>query len=340
VRDYGVELLDPIWVRSRSPAARAWFSIGEHPCDPAALERSARRADWILQGNAVLVGLPELMSATGRRPVVSWDGDAASRWHATYAQWLLRRDPLRAARRSLMVASARRSERQLLRSCDFVTVPGPADLAALSRSGRHGASMHIVPNVVRFGPDPDPPEVARTIRDVLFVGSAYGPTVDGLRWFLERVWPIVLRHRPHTGLTVAGHNLAKADIYPTAAAPRNVEFVGKVADLELLYRSAKVSIIPVFYGSGVPNKFLEALAANTGIVFTEYVANAVGFPGGLRHTNGVEAWGEALLEALEDPNAARVDPRVRAELLALHGPRGFDLAMRAVLASALRARGR
>jgi glycosyltransferase involved in cell wall biosynthesis len=131
-------------------------------------------------------------------------------------------------------------------------------------------------------------------------------------------------------LTVAGRDLAPDIIHEEAASAPGVEFVGRITDLEPLYRSAQVAIVPLFYGSGVPNKFLEALAANVGIVMTKYVAAAVGSPRGLRSTDRADAWSEALVEAIDDPRSARVAPPVRAALLATHGPTGFDLAMRAI----------
>lgn len=326
----GIDVLDPILVRARSPAARAWLGHAEHPCKPLAVQRSARGADWMIEGNTFLVNLREVTGAAGPRPIISWDGDAASRWHATYVRWLARHDPVRAARRSVFVASAVRDETQLFRHCDLVTVPGPADLAAFSRTRRHRTSVMVIPNVVRLGQTADGGHGARARSDILFVGSAYGPNIDGLRWFLSQVWPSVRQLRHETKLTVAGRDLAPDIIHEEAASAPGVEFVGRITDLEPLYRSAQVAIVPLFYGSGVPNKFLEALAANVGIVMTKYVAAAVGSPRGLRSTDRADAWSEALVEAIDDPRSARVAPPVRAALLATHGPTGFDLAMRAI----------
>jgi glycosyltransferase involved in cell wall biosynthesis len=336
----GIEVLNPILVRVHSPAARAWLGLAEHPSNLRDIQRSVRNADWILEGNTIIVGLSDLARTARRRAVISWDGDAASRWHTTYVRWLVRRDPVRAARRSIFVVSACRGERYLARHRDFVTVPGPADLAALSRTGHRGTRVVVVPNVVWLRQIEGGAVVAPPRLDILFVGSAYGPNVDGLRWFLRRVWPSVRQSSPKTRLTVAGRDINVGVIYESAVSPPGVEFVGRVADLETLYRAAKVVIVPLFYGSGVPNKFLEALAANAGIVTTKYVATAVGTPDGLRSNDRPNAWSEAVLSALHDPPSARLDPAVRAGLLTTHGPAGFDVAMRAVVERVRRLRSR
>lgn len=327
----GIDVLDPLIVRGMSRAGRSWGGLRAHPTDLRHVRTSLDNADWIIEGNILLVGLSELMRGPERRrPVLTWDGDAASRWHATHVRWLLRRDPMRAARRSVFVASTQRDERYLLRHRDLVTVPGPADRAALAHGRRYRTPIVVVPNVVRVRED-RPAEPVLPDLDVLFVGSAYGPNVDGLRWFLVHVWPSVRACRPGARLVVAGRDMHANVIGHTAASAAGVEFVGRVPDIDALYHSAKVAIVPLFYGSGVPNKFLEALGANIGIVATNYVRTAVGAPGGLRSTDGIQAWRDALVNALDDPRSARVAPAVRTALLASHGSRGFDSAMQSVV---------
>jgi glycosyltransferase involved in cell wall biosynthesis len=136
--------------------------------------------------------------------------------------------------------------------------------------------------------------------------------------------------RPEARLTIAGRDMERDGVLGSASAA-GVEFIGRVADLEGLYSSAKVVIVPIFYGSGVPNKFLEALAANAGIILTSHVMRAVGSPEGLRAIDHADAWRDAVVLALDDPGSARVDPEVRMDLLADNGPSGFDAAMRTVL---------
>ena len=191
-------------------------------------------------------------------------------------------------------------------------------------------SILVVPNVVRIDQRLAEPRTSQAL-DALFVGSAYGPNIDGLRWLLTRVWPTVLKRLPGVRLTIAGRDLGHNNILSTSPSPRGVEFIGRVEELEHLYRSAKVVLVPLFYGSGVPNKFLEALATDSAIVMTPYVREALGHPRGLRSHEGVDAWVSAVVDVLTAPDRGRVEPTVRSALLAEHGPRGFDRAMRDVV---------
>jgi glycosyltransferase involved in cell wall biosynthesis len=217
-------------------------------------------------------------------------------------------------------------ERRLTKECDFVTVPGPADVASVQRNARGQKPILVIPNVVRIGQG-QPRQPTSASLDALFVGSTHGPNVDGLRWLLAEVWPTVQEQSPGAQLTVIGRGLSHEMLFRDSLPRAAVEFVQEVEDLEPIYSSAKVVLIPLFYGSGVPNKVLEALATDSAVILTAYVAEALGRPSGLKYFEGASSWIQAIIEALADPACARINSVVRAPLLAAHGPDGFDRAM-------------
>jgi succinoglycan biosynthesis protein ExoO len=87
--------------------------------------------------------------------------------------------------------------------------------------------------------------------------------VLGLKWFLEEVWPDVRSAVPDCKLQVAG-TVRDA----LAAPPDGVAFLGLVADLDPLYRTAGVVISPLPVGSGLKVKLIEALSRGKATVAT------------------------------------------------------------------------
>lgn len=99
----------------------------------------------------------------------------------------------------------------------------------------------------------------------LFVGSSATHNVHGLAWFLKEVWPGVLRQRPLCTLHVCGTVCSRfGSQYPS------VRFLGKIDDIDVEYGAAEVCIIPLFVGSGLKIKLVEALSHGRACVSTTF----------------------------------------------------------------------
>ncbi len=105
---------------------------------------------------------------------------------------------------------------------------------------------------------------------LLFVGSNTAPNVVGLQRFFSEVWPAIRTARPRAQLKVAG-SVARA----IGAAPEGVSMLGVVGDLAPLYAEAGVVISPLYTGSGLKIKLIEALAAGKAVVGTTVTAQGV-----------------------------------------------------------------
>ena len=273
--------------------------------------------DWLVVANTALAGWVAKTSRQRGLPVTSWDGDAQASWYLSVARvhpWHPRRT-LVALTRAISMAVF---ETQRLRRFDFVTVPSDRDRAALALTGISRA--YIVPNTVgvdaRAGHRPLP-------SDLLFVGSNYGPNIDGLRWFFDRVWPAVLAARPSTTLHLVGNGLE-----PEALSEQHPGTVwhGSVERVEPYLLGARLFVCPVFYGGGTPNKVVEAAACGLEVLTTPYVQSRL--PqlalGGARDETG---WIRAILDALARPPDTTALAEVANIADAGHGPAAFDAAM-------------
>jgi glycosyltransferase involved in cell wall biosynthesis len=153
----------------------------------------------------------------------------------------------------------REEETRLLAHADVVVAIQDAEAAELRA---------MLPQTrVVAAPMPAQPRRLSTARQVegrcFFVGGATQHNIDGLRWFLEEVWPLVLSEIPDASLTVCGTVGAS---FP-GSHPR-CHFHGNVADLTAFYEAAMVSIVPLRAGSGLKIKLVEAMTFGRAIVST------------------------------------------------------------------------
>jgi len=105
---------------------------------------------------------------------------------------------------------------------------------------------------------------------LFFVGSNTAPNIVGLEWFYREIWPLIRAKRPAARLKVAG-SVARA----LGAPPEGVTLLGVVGDLQPLYAEAGVVISPLYTGSGLKIKLVEALAAGKAVVGTSVTAQGV-----------------------------------------------------------------
>jgi polysaccharide biosynthesis protein PslH len=103
--------------------------------------------------------------------------------------------------------------------------------------------------------------------DVCFVGSCdFAPNLEGLRWFLNLVWPLVLAKRPGTVFSIAGRHPPPESLLQSAGpSVRVMGFVPKVLDF---YAAHQVCVVPLMSGGGVKIKTVEALLSGTALVAT------------------------------------------------------------------------
>jgi glycosyltransferase involved in cell wall biosynthesis len=106
----------------------------------------------------------------------------------------------------------------------------------------------------------------------LFVGSGYAANVDGLKWFLAEIWPLILNRAPAAHLHVCGTVSAKIEgRFP------NVTLLGRLKNLEREYKEAEVVVIPLRVGAGIKIKTVEALGFGKAIVTTSYGRQGLDF---------------------------------------------------------------
>lgn len=82
------------------------------------------------------------------------------------------------------------------------------------------------------------------------------PNRDGLKWFLEHVWPKILASKKDIKLDIIGSG--ESSWLKNYSNMSNVKVHGLVESLDCYYENSHAVISPIFYGSGTRVKVLEA----------------------------------------------------------------------------------
>jgi glycosyltransferase involved in cell wall biosynthesis len=105
--------------------------------------------------------------------------------------------------------------------------------------------------------------------DILTLGTLhYAPNAEGVRWFLQHVFPRILAEIPEARLTIVGRNPPRDFLRLARQRPDRLNVAGYVPDLTQHLQQAAVVVVPVLSGSGMRVRILEAMARGMPIVTT------------------------------------------------------------------------
>lgn len=102
---------------------------------------------------------------------------------------------------------------------------------------------------------------------IVFIGSmSQRPNIDAVLRFYKEIFPIISKQEPNSKLYIVGSNPGKEILELTS--DDRVIVTGFVEDVRPFLERASVVIAPMFYGVGIKNKILEAMAMGKPIVTT------------------------------------------------------------------------
>ena len=107
------------------------------------------------------------------------------------------------------------------------------------------------------------PTQESSVPHFLFVGSDFFPNVEGIKWFITEVAPHVKMNFRIVG------GCCQNPIIKNLPLPPNVILAGYADDLSIEYRNASGVIAPIFKGSGMKTKTVEAMSYGKSIFGTD-----------------------------------------------------------------------
>jgi len=114
---------------------------------------------------------------------------------------------------------------------------------------------------------------------VCFVGGfRHPPNGDGIRWFVDEAWPMVLREVPTAKLYIVGSHMPPE--VKALGERAGVEAVGFVADLAGFLDHRRASVAPLRYGAGAKGKVAGSMAQGLPVACTTVAAEGMGLEPG------------------------------------------------------------
>lgn len=164
-------------------------------------------------------------------------------------------------------------EATILNQFDHFTVISERDAAALNF---HSSSRVTI---VRNGIDVDyfqayPKSKRKPQYDMSFIGNLdYKPNREGVRYLIKEILPLFRKNNLKIKILIGGKGAEKVKrIYGEVA---EISFHGWYDDIRDAYYSSRIFVVPLFLGSGMQNKVLEALACELPVICTSHVINGM-----------------------------------------------------------------
>lgn len=192
-------------------------------------------------------------------------------------------------------------ERAYAPKVDRVWVVSEADARAVRRvMGVRG--VDVIPNGVDAAHF-TPLEREEVQNSAVFWGRLdFEPNIDAMRWFVKRVWPLVVKLTPDARFSVFGFQPC-AEVLALGETP-GVEVVADLPDLRDEVARRQVVVLPFVSGAGIKNKLLEAAAMARPIVASPVATNGLRLSGheAIARCDRPEHWASTLVDLWNDPD--------------------------------------
>ena len=147
----------------------------------------------------------------------------------------------------------------------------------------HGLSPQTPGTVIPFAIDMDHYEaedeyIPSDQPELFHLGSMnWIPNVEGLEWFLEDVFPAILKRFPNLTFTMAGRSIPDS---LRRFASEHVIVAGEVENANEFMLSKDIMIVPLLSGSGIRIKIIEGMALGKTIITTSIGAEGLNVENG------------------------------------------------------------
>ena len=127
-------------------------------------------------------------------------------------------------------------------------------------------------HVVQSGIEPESPLFTINNANADFPGFSFlgaldwQPNCEGLTWFVENVWKKYVNSHPGAKFRVAGRNADKEFVKFLIA--NGVDYMGELENVVDYYASGAIFVVPLFSGSGMRIKIVEAMSAGKVVITT------------------------------------------------------------------------
>ena len=163
-----------------------------------------------------------------------------------------------------MASRLKKFEMKIIQQCDCLIPISPFDEAYFKEQGYTGPTL-TVPTGLSLENYPQTPLPSGP--SIFFIGALdWLPNQEGLLWFLDKIFDLLLDSVPELKFHVAGRN-APEHFISKLKHPKIV-YHGEVNDARAFMQSYRVMVVPLLTGSGIRIKILEGMALGRPVVTT------------------------------------------------------------------------
>ena len=181
------------------------------------------------------------------------------------------KNPLKKAYISYLAKKLKKFELGHLNSYDGLITISQNDADFFKKNG-----CTIPLNEVPFGVDINEYKISDATTEfpsLFHIGSMnWMPNEEGIRWFIDDVWPLVKQRFPQLKLYLAGREMPQ---WLLNLKEENIIVLGEVPDAQEFIRSMAVMVVPLFSGSGIRIKIIEGMALGKAIISTKIGAEGI-----------------------------------------------------------------
>jgi len=130
------------------------------------------------------------------------------------------------------------------------------------------------------------------------------PNIAAMEWFFKNVWPMVLIKYPEAQFYLGGKSLSVKD--PRFQFPGVIN-CGEVVNIAEFHSKYRIAIVPVFSGSGLRMKTVEAMGMGKPVISSAIGAEGIPYTAGvdIEIANATEEWLKAISDLFENQEKCR-----------------------------------
>jgi glycosyltransferase involved in cell wall biosynthesis len=163
-----------------------------------------------------------------------------------------------------MAIRLKRFELQVAREADCLVTISPLDEKAFLELG---VTKPVITIPTGLDLKEYPASALPAESSVFFIGALdWLPNQEGLKWFMDHVFDRLLEEVPGVTIHVAGRNAPPG--FEKLLARKQVFYHGEIEEAKSFMQSYRIMVAPLFTGSGIRIKILEAMALGRPVVTT------------------------------------------------------------------------
>ncbi|HET6243638.1 MAG: glycosyltransferase [Bacteroidetes bacterium] len=180
------------------------------------------------------------------------------------------KNPLKSFYFKILANRLKKYEKEVLKKVDAVAAISKDDAKKLTELNQIPLLKTIPVNIDIYPAN----EIQKKETSLFFIGALdWHPNLEGLNWFLKEVWPKINKQLPYLKFHVAGKNMPHKMKNSKIAG---VVFKGEIKDSIDFMNCNKIMVVPLFSGSGIRVKILEAMSRGKAIISTSLGVEGIG----------------------------------------------------------------